>query len=117
MRQPQAFDISPSIPVTPKQPFHSDASCFSPLADKTAPAPTCGRCGLKPAVGGNFTELDSGYPTGQVTGTVEFLCEDHGQKVFSITAPNLAQWALFRQVAPGVYRARKKTEAERLNAG
>ena len=121
MQPPQAFDIKPANLVTPKKPFQSDASCFSPLADKSsAPAPTCARCGQKQSVGGIFEELDSGYPTGQVTGTVEFVCENHGQKVFGISVANLAQWQLFGQVRPGVFRVKKKTEAERireLNAG
>lgn len=118
MQNSQAYDIKPSTPVTPRTPFHSDSSCFSPIADQTAPPPPiCGRCGQKPSIGGAFQELDSGYPSGQITGTVEFLCEDHGQKIFQITVANLAQWTLFRQVAPGVYRVKKKTQAERVNAG
>lgn len=113
MQHPQAFDIKPTSKQTPLKPFQSDASCFSPLADKKGLPPSCALCGGV-AKGGNFTVLDSGYPLGQVTGTVEFVCDDHGQKVFSIHVDNIDQWQLFRQESPGVFRVKKKTQTQRI---
>lgn len=113
MQHPQAFDIQPTTKQTPLQPFRSDASCFSPLADKTSVPPNCSRCG-GPAIGGVFTELDSGYPIGQVTGTVEFTCACAGKQVYSINTDNIGQWLLFRQLSPGVFRVKKKTADQRI---
>jgi hypothetical protein len=58
--------------------------------------------------------MDSGYPIGQVTGTVQFSCGCDGKKVFSIAAENIGQWNLFKQLEPGVFRVKKKTQAEQL---
>ena len=113
LQNPEAFNVEAPSRKTPKLPFRSDPSCWSPLADKKYPAPNCSFCGL-PAQGGNFTDMDSGYPIGQVTGTVEFSCGCDGRKVFSIRVENIGQWQLFREVSPGVFRVRKRTQAERI---
>lgn len=115
MQNPETLGIEPTSKRAPHQPFRSDSSCWSPLADKKLPAPQCARCGRE-ALGGTFIDLDSGYPMGQVTGTVEFSCGCDGKTVFSIAGGNIAQWQLFRQISPGVFRVRKLTTAERVKA-
>lgn len=112
MQPAQAFDIQPT-PKTPLKPFQSDASCFSPLADKQGVAPRCAHCDQR-AVGGTFLEMDSGYPIGQVTGTVEFDCGCQGTKNYAIRVENIDQWSLFRHITPGVFRVKKKTPSERI---
>lgn len=107
------FDLDPSTKQNKVVPFKADASCFSPLADRKAPPPSCANCGAD-AKGGTFIDMDSGYPIGQVTGTVEFTCGCDGKAVYSIIVENIDQWQLFRQLAPGVFRVKKKTQTERI---
>lgn len=115
MNNPQTFDIQPAPKRSAVTPFRSDESCFSPLADRKAPKPSCAKCGGE-SLGGTFTEMDSGYPLGQVTGTAEFSCGCDGKTVFSIMSDNIDQWFLFRQLSPGVFRVKKKTEQQRKKA-
>ncbi len=113
MQQPEIFDLPQTSKQAPALPVKSDASFFSPLADRKGLAPRCARCGNE-AEGGVFIEMDSGYPIGQVTGTVEFICACAGIRIYSISVDNVEQWQLFRQVQPGVFRVRKRPEAERI---
>lgn len=98
------------LPRTRKQGFSSDAACWVAYADKKEAAPNCA-CG-KPAIGAVFTEYDSGYPMGQVTGTAQLDCGCKGPKTYSIS--NFAGWDLFNKIGPGLYRVRKKTPQERI---
>ncbi len=113
MQHTQAFDIQPAIKTPQPKPFQSDASCFSPFADQTVDPPRCSRCGQK-AIGGTFLDMDSGYPLGQVTGTVEFDCGCAGAKSYAIRTENIDQWQLFRNIRPGVFRVKKKTQLDRM---
>lgn len=108
----QAFDIQPTSKSRPQPPLRSDASCFSPISDRKGVKPQCSKCGSE-SVGATFTEMDSGYPIGQVTGTAEFSCGCDGKKVFSIMSTNIDQWSLYRQISPGVFRLKKKTPEQR----
>lgn len=101
-----------------KRPFRSDSSCFVPHADYRdgGPVPRCHRCGNE-SRGANFRETESGYPTGRVSGIVEFSDGCDGREQYAIrTETRGVTWRIISEIAPGVYRVVKRNEREKLEA-
>ena len=98
-----------------RQPFRSDASSWVSYADyrDPGPAPGCYRCG-KESVGANFREMASGYPSGRVSGIVEFSCGCDGRGQYAIrTETRSATWRVVSEIEPGVYRVVKRNDREK----